>query len=95
LLSQDGVVLCVITISRKNKTIVSGPEIISRGFVYMRESEDMINEANRIVAKQLQGKLNGELDWTEMKSLIRDKLSAYLYEQTKRRPMILPIIMEI
>ncbi|HAB34709.1 MAG TPA: Zn-dependent hydrolase [Exiguobacterium sp.] len=95
LLSQDGVVLCVITISRKNKTIVSGPEIISRGFVYMRESEDMINEANRIVAKQLQGKLNGELYWTEMKSLIRDKLSAYLYEQTKRRPMILPIIMEI
>ena len=95
LLSQDGVVLCVITISRKNKTIVSGPEIISRGFVYMRESEDMINEANRIVAKQLQGKLNGELDWTEMKSLIRDKLSAYLYEQTKRRPMILPTIMEI
>jgi ribonuclease J len=95
LLSQDGVVLCVITISRKNKTIVSGPEIISRGFVYMRESEDMINEANRIVAKQLQGKLNGELDWTEMKSLIRDKLSSYLYEQTKRRPMILPIIMEI
>lgn len=95
LLSQDGVVLCVITISRKNKTIVSGPEIISRGFVYMREAEDMINEANRIVAKQLQGKLNGELDWTEMKSLIRDKLSAYLYEQTKRRPMILPIIMEI
>ncbi|WP_294745679.1 ribonuclease J [uncultured Exiguobacterium sp.] len=95
LLSQDGVVLCVITISRKNKMIVSGPEIISRGFVYMRESEDMINEANRIVAKQLQGKLNGELDWTEMKSLIRDKLSAYLYEQTKRRPMILPIIMEI
>jgi len=95
LLSQDGVVLCVITISRKNKTIVSGPEIISRGFVYMRESEDMINEANRIVAKQLQGKLTGELDWTEMKSLIRDKLSSYLYEQTKRRPMILPIIMEI
>jgi len=95
LLSQDGVVLCVITISRKNKTIVSGPEIISRGFIDMRESEDMINEANRIVAKQLQGKLNGELDWTEMKSLIRDKLSAYLYEQTKRRPMILPIIMEI
>lgn len=95
LLSQDGVVLCVITISRKNKTIVSGPEIISRGFVYMRESEDMINEANRIVAKQLQGKLGGELDWTEMKSLIRDKLSSYLYEQTKRRPMILPIIMEI
>lgn len=95
LLSQDGVVLCVITISRKNKTIVSGPEIISRGFVYMRESEDMINEANRIVAKQLQVKLTGELDWTEMKSLIRDKLSSYLYEQTKRRPMILPIIMEI
>jgi len=61
----------------------------------MRESEDMINEANRIVAKQLQGKLTGELDWTEMKSLIRDKLSSYLYEQTKRRPMILPIIMEI
>ncbi|WP_114571033.1 ribonuclease J [Exiguobacterium flavidum] len=95
LLSQDGVVLCVLTISRKGKTIVSGPEIISRGFVYMRESEEMINEANRIVAKQLHGKLNGELDWTEMKSLIRDKLSAFLYEQTKRRPMILPIIMEI
>jgi len=95
LLSQDGVVLCVLTISRKGKTIVSGPEIISRGFVYMRESEGMINEANRIVAKQLHGKLNGELDWTEMKSLIRDKLSAFLYEQTKRRPMILPIIMEI
>jgi ribonuclease J len=95
LLSQDGVVLCVVTLNRKQKKLISGPELISRGFVYMRESEEMISEANRIVTKQIEKSLQAGSDWTELKSNIRERLSVYLYEQTKRRPMILPIIMEI
>ncbi|MBR2681086.1 MAG: Zn-dependent hydrolase, partial [Exiguobacterium sp.] len=68
---------------------------ISRGFVYMRESEEMISEANRIVTKQIEKSLQAGSDWTELKSNIRERLSVFLFEQTKRRPMILPIIMEI
>nr|WP_251125010.1 MULTISPECIES: ribonuclease J [unclassified Exiguobacterium] len=95
LLSQDGVVLCVVTLNRKQKKLISGPELISRGFVYMRESEEMISEANRIVTKQIEKSLQAGSDWTELKSNIRERLSVFLFEQTKRRPMILPIIMEI
>lgn len=95
LLSQDGVVLCVVTLNRKQKKLISGPELISRGFVYMRESEEMISEANRIVTKQIENSLQAGSDWTELKSNIRERLSVFLFEQTKRRPMILPIIMEI
>ena len=95
-LSQDGIVTVVVTLSRDNKTIIAGPDIISRGFVYVRESEGLMEGAREIVKDILlqceERKIN---DWATLKSKIRDELRSYLYEKTKRRPMILPIIMEI
>lgn len=95
-LSQDGIVTVVVTLSRENNSVVAGPDIISRGFVYVRESEGLMDDAKEVVRKVL---LNCEekniKDWATLKSRIRDELRSFLYEKTKRRPMILPIIMEI
>ncbi|WP_040340579.1 ribonuclease J [Fictibacillus macauensis] len=96
LLSQDGILVVVVTISKASNQIISGPEIISRGFVYVRESEQLLQEANALVkevlAKCMQEKVK---DWSSLKSNMRDSLSQYLFEKTRRRPMIMPIIMEI
>ncbi|HEX7065345.1 MAG TPA: ribonuclease J [Bacillales bacterium] len=96
LLSEDGILLVVVTLGRKTKKVVSGPEIISRGFVYVRESEHLLEESNRIVSEVLNDSLNQNVsEWSSLKSGMRDALSRYLYDKTKRRPMILPIIMEV
>jgi ribonuclease J len=96
LLSQDGIFTVVVTLDKKKKRIASGPEIISRGFVYVRESEKLIEESTKIVEKIVeQAVAEGSFDWSGIKQDIRDKLNQYLFDQTKRRPMILPIIMEI
>ncbi len=96
LLSQDGILVVVVTLSKQDGKIVSGPDIISRGFVYVRESEGLLDEANRIVSSTLQ-KLTGENinEWASLKTNVKDALGRFLYEQTRRRPMILPIIMEV
>ncbi|MBS4199012.1 ribonuclease J [Bacillus sp. FJAT-49732] len=96
LLSQDGIFTIVVTINKKQKKIVSGPEIISRGFVYVRESEQLLEEASEIVRSIAEEAIAGNsFDWSSFKQDIRDRLNYFLYEKTKRRPMILPIIMEI
>lgn len=96
LLSQDGIFTVVVTLDKKHKRIASGPEIISRGFVYVRESEKLIEESTKIVRKIVeQAVAEGSFDWAGIKQDIRDKLNQYLFDRTKRRPMILPIIMEI
>jgi ribonuclease J len=96
LLSQDGTLVVVVTLNRRSKTIISGPEIITRGFVYVRESEALIDDANKIVTEVLTQALTERIsDWSSLKNSMRDALSRYLYDKTKRRPMILPIIMEI
>lgn len=96
LLSQDGILIVVVTLDRKNYTIVSGPEIISRGFVYVRESEQLMQEANETVTNVLTQLLSQKVnEWNSLKTVIRDSLSGLLFEKTKRRPMIMPIIMEI
>lgn len=96
LLSQDGILIVVVTLSKANKTIIAGPEITSRGFVYIKESELLIEKATEMVRNVLQSSLvNSTQDWAMMKSVVRDSLTQYLFERTKRRPMILPIIMEI
>ena len=86
----------VVTLSKENKAIIAGPDIISRGFVYVRESEKLMDEARDIVrnvfAKCEEQKIT---DWSTLKSTVRDELKSFLYEKTKRKPMILPIIMEI
>ena len=95
-LSQDGILTVVVTLSKENKAIIAGPDIISRGFVYVRESEKLMDEARDIVrnvfAKCEEQKIT---DWSTLKSTVRDELKSFLYEKTKRKPMILPIIMEI
>ncbi|HAH95881.1 MAG TPA: ribonuclease J [Firmicutes bacterium] len=95
-LSQDGIVIVVTTISRENGQVLAGPDVVTRGFVYVRESEELIEEARIKVKGVLEKCLaNGQADWTSIKSQIREFLSRYLYEKTKRRPMILPIVMEV
>lgn len=95
-LSQDGILTVVVTLSKETKGIVAGPDIISRGFVYVRESEGLMDEAKDIVRDIiLECEEKGITDWATLKSNIRDELRSYLYEKTKRKPMILPIIMEI
>jgi ribonuclease J len=95
LLSQDGIFIVVVTLNRAQKKIASGPEILSRGFVYVRESEQLMVEAADIARNVIEKYVNKEtFEWTNIKQEIRDTLNAYLYQKTKRRPMIIPIIME-
>ncbi|ALX47335.1 ribonuclease J1 [Lentibacillus amyloliquefaciens] len=96
ILSEEGLVMVVVSINMKEFKIASGPDIISRGFVYMRESEDLINEAQKLVAKHLEKVMERRTSqWSEIKNEITDTIAPFLFEKTKRRPMILPIIMEI
>lgn len=96
LLSQDGILVVVVTLSKQEGKILSGPDIISRGFVYVRESEGLLDEANRIVSSTLHRLMNENVnEWASLKISMKDALGRFLYEQTRRRPMILPIIMEV
>jgi ribonuclease J len=96
ILSEEGLVIVVVSVDMDKHKIVSGPDIISRGFVYMRESGMMINEAQKMLNHHLNTTIaEKSTQWTELKNEITDVLGPYLYEKTKRRPMILPIIMEV
>ncbi len=95
-LAQDGLIIIVVGIDNATDTVVTGPELISRGFVYVREAENMMEEARVRVQEALDGCSAGELhDWNTLKGKMRDTLSEYIFQATKRSPMILPIIMEI
>ncbi len=95
LLSQDGILVVVVTLSKATGAILSGPDIISRGFVYVRESEALLDEATKLVESTLVKMVSDNVsEWSSLKTAVRDTLGRYLYEQTRRRPMILPIIME-
>ncbi len=96
LLAQYGVLTAVVAISKSAKTIASGPAIVTRGFVYVKESETLIKEATQLITEALEDILSsGVYDWTMIKNKMRLVLQNYLYEQTGRRPMVLPIIMEV
>ncbi|MHC0037146.1 ribonuclease J [Pseudoneobacillus sp. C159] len=96
LLSQDGVLVVVVSIKKADRKIVAGPEIISRGFVYVRESEKLIEDSTKLVQAAIEKYLRKEsFDWGGIKQETRDILNQYLFEKTKRKPMILPIIMEV
>lgn len=95
-LSQDGILTVVVTISKETGGVIAGPDIISRGFVYVRESEDLMDEAKEIVKDALNKCEEKQItDWSTIKTNIKEVLRSFLYEKTKRKPMILPIIMEI
>lgn len=94
-LSQDGIFIVVATINRQTCEVMAGPDIISRGFVYMKESAELINGAREKVRQALEESASEEItEWVVLRSQVRNVLSKYLYEKTRRRPMIVPIIME-
>ncbi|MGE5678400.1 MAG: ribonuclease J [Pseudomonadota bacterium] len=95
-LSQDGLIVVVVTISKESGQVVAGPDIISRGFVYVRESEDLMEEAKGVIKEALAKCEEKQItEWGTIKSQVKDSLREFIYEKTKRNPMILPIIMEI
>ena len=95
ILSEDGIIIVVLTIDKYGK-ILSGPDIITRGFVYIRESEDLISEATSKVEEALKEcEKNSITEWSVLKSKIREALNDYIHVKIKRNPMILPIIMQV
>ena len=95
-LSQNGLFIVVVTLDQYNNMLLAGPDIVSRGFIYMRESEDLIQEAKQVVTISLERCNERNItDWNRIKSNIRDDLSEFIWKRMKRRPMILPIIMEV
>ena len=95
-LSQDGIMIVVVGVEKAAGQIISGPDIVSRGFVYVREAEDLMGEAREKVQEALDKcEEKNNTDWSALKTAIRDSLGRFLYEKTRRRPMIIPIIMEV
>lgn len=95
-LSQDGLIVVVLTLDHETGSIVAGPDIISRGFIYMKESEVLIEEIKVVLKKQLQVfEETGVKDWSTIKAGVKDTLKEFLFEKTKRKPMILPVVMEV
>ena len=94
-LSQDGLIIVCMAIDRDESKLISGPDIISRGFIYVRENEDIIENTRDVVRQILvESDLSGE-NWPNLKNRIKDELHRYIYEKIKRNPMILPIILDI
>ena len=94
-LSEDGIMVVVLTLEKRSNQLLAGPDIVSRGFVYVRESEDLMGDAREVVEEALDSCLNRHIsDWGKIKSTIKDALGDFVWKRTKRRPMILPIIME-
>ena len=95
-LAEDGILIVVLTLEKGTNQLLAGPDIVSRGFVYVRESEGLMEEAKQILYETLEKCLsNRNADWSRIKLVIRDTMSDFLWKRTKRRPMILPIIMDI
>ena len=94
-LAEDGIMIVVVTLERHSNVVLAGPDIVSRGFVYVRESEDLMDNAREVVENALDSCLERNItDWGKIKTVIKDALSEFLWKRTKRSPMILPIIME-
>lgn len=95
-LSQDGLIIVVITMDSSTGEVIAGPDMISRGFVYVRESENLMDDVKSMITIKINESVNnGITDWATLKSIIKDNLRDYIYRETKRNPMILPIIMEV
>lgn len=98
LLAEEGLIIAVAAIDAKTGTVISGPDIVSRGFVYVRESEELLTSAKQVCKQALSttaANAQGGREWSNLKQAVRDQLGGFLYTKTKRRPMILPIIQEI
>ena len=95
-LAQNGIIIIALSLERGSNQLLSGPDIVSRGFVYVRESEDLMEEATTVVRDAMNNLLDARVsDWTKIKNELRDVLSNFLWKRIKRNPVILPIIMEV
>ena len=95
-LSQDGLIVIVLTMDSSTGEVVAGPDVISRGFVYVRESENLMDEVKSVVRHEIKKCEEKEIrDWSTIKSTVRENLRDYIFVKTKRNPMIIPIIMEV
>jgi ribonuclease J len=95
-LAEDGIMIVVMALESHSDQLISGPDIVSRGFVYVRESDELLDEARLLVEEAVQDCIDkGKTDWGKLKSTVKDVLSDFVWKKTKRRPMILPIIMEV
>ena len=95
-LAQDGLVIVAVCMDRESGMIVSGPDVVTRGFVYVKESEELINAAREVAVEAIEAQTDGGyFDWNSIKASLRDEISHLMYERTKRSPMILPVIMEV
>ena len=96
LVAEDGIITIVVAMDRVSGDVVSGPDIITRGFVYVRESEDLIMDSQEAAMWAIENCLENDIrDWSTIKQRVRDEVSHVVYDKTKRSPMILPIIMEV
>lgn len=95
-LAEDGIIIVVLTLERRTNRLLAGPDIVSRGFVYVRESEQLMEDARKAVSESLDKCLKGRhTDWNKIKLVIRDTMNDYIWKKTKRRPMVIPIIMDV
>jgi mRNA degradation ribonuclease J1/J2 len=95
-LAENGIITIVVAIDRKNKIITSGPDIVTRGFVYVRNSEELIEEVRNIAEKAVERCLENDItQWAEIKNGIRRELDNFIYDKMKKKPMILPVIVEV
>lgn len=95
-LAEDGIIVVVVTISKKGGTVLAGPDVLSRGFVYVRESEDLMEEAKLVARHAMEKCIEKKItDWSVLKTALKGSMSDFMYTQTKRKPMILPVIMEV
>ena len=95
-LAEDGIIIVVLTLERGSNRLLAGPDIVSRGFVYVRESEGLMEEARHAISDSLDKCLAGRrTDWNKIKTSIRDTMNDFIWKKTKRRPMIIPIIMDV
>ena len=95
-LAEDGILIVVLTLEKRTNRLLAGPDIVSRGFVYVRESEELMEEARKLISDSLDQCLSGRnVDWNKIKVVIRDTMNEFIWKKTKRRPMIIPIIMDV
>ena len=95
-LSEDGIFIVALTVNRKEKKIISKAKVHTRGFVYVKKSRDILRESTDLINKTVEDYLaQDNFDWGELKGTVRDSLAKFLFEQTKRRPAILPVVMEV
>lgn len=93
MLSQDGLIIVVLSLSQETGGLISDPDIISRGFVYVRENEELLQTLKELVKLEINDL--EEKEWSTVKAIVKDKLQKYIFKKTKRDPMILPIIVEV